>query len=68
MRTGYELGYNVITIEDCAATVSEPAQYGAIEHDFPMFSHPMNHEEFVTEFEAVGLERSTFGVIGGYRP
>lgn len=47
MRTGYELGYNVVTIKDCAATVSEEAQNGAIEHDFPMFSHPMTHHEFV---------------------
>ncbi len=48
MRTGYELGYDVITIKDCAATVSEEAQSGAIEHDFPMFSHPMTHDEFVS--------------------
>jgi nicotinamidase-related amidase len=48
MRTGYELGYNVITVKDCAATVSEEAQSGAIEHDFPMFSHPMTHNEFVS--------------------
>jgi ureidoacrylate peracid hydrolase len=49
MRTGYELGYNVITIKDCAATVSEEAHQGAIEHNFPMFSHPMSHDEFVAE-------------------
>ena len=48
MRTGYELGYDVITIKDCAATVSEQAHSGAIEHDFPMFSHPMTHDEFVS--------------------
>jgi hypothetical protein len=42
------LGYNVITIKDCAATVSEQAQSGAIENDFPMFSHPMSHSEFVS--------------------
>jgi ureidoacrylate peracid hydrolase len=48
MRTGYELGYDVITIKDCAATVSEEAHSGAIEHDFPMFSHPMTHDEFVS--------------------
>ena len=48
MRTGYELGYDVITIKDCAATVSEEAHRGALEHDFPMFSHPMNHDEFVS--------------------
>src|SRR6202158_2217256 len=41
MRTGYELGYNVITIKDCAATVSVQELSGAIEHDFPMFSHPL---------------------------
>jgi len=52
MRTGYELGYNVITIKDCAATVSEQAQSGAIEHDFPMFSHPMNHDEFMSSLNA----------------
>jgi hypothetical protein len=28
--------------------VSEQAQSGAIEHDFPMFSHPMTHNEFVS--------------------
>ena len=47
MRTGYELGYNVITLKDCSATVSEEAHRGAIEHDFPMFSHPMSHKEFL---------------------
>src|SRR5258708_35573562 len=47
MRTGYDLGYNGITIKDFAATVSEQAQSGAIEHDFPMFSHPMTQHEFV---------------------
>ena len=49
MRTGYELGYNVITIKDCAATISEAAHQGAIEHDFPMFSQPMSHDEFMAE-------------------
>ena len=49
MRTAYELGYNVVTLKDCAATVSEEAHQNAIEHDFPMFSHPLNHEEFLAE-------------------
>ncbi|MBV9489083.1 MAG: cysteine hydrolase [Verrucomicrobia bacterium] len=47
MRTAYELGYTVVTLKDCGATVSEEAHRNAIEHDFPMFSHPMNHEEFL---------------------
>ena len=57
MRTGYELGYNVITVKDCAATVSEQAQTGAIEHDFPMFSHPMTHDEFVSSLAEAKPEK-----------
>jgi ureidoacrylate peracid hydrolase len=49
MRTAYELGYNVVTLKDCAATVSEEAHQNAIEHDFPMFSHPLTHDEFLAE-------------------
>jgi ureidoacrylate peracid hydrolase len=57
MRTGYELGYNVITIKDCAATVSAEAHQGAIEHDFPMFSHPMSHDEFVAQLAGSGAAK-----------
>jgi ureidoacrylate peracid hydrolase len=57
MRTGYELGYNVITIKDCAATVSAEAHQGAIEHDFPMFSHPMRHDEFVAQLAGSGAAK-----------
>jgi ureidoacrylate peracid hydrolase len=57
MRTAYELGYDVITIKDCAATVSEEAHQGAIEHDFPMFSHPMSHDEFVAELAGSGAAK-----------
>lgn len=49
MRTAYELGYDVITLKDCAATVSQPAHENAVEHDFPMFSHPMTHDEFLSK-------------------
>jgi ureidoacrylate peracid hydrolase len=51
MRTGYELGYQVVTLKDCAATVSDEAHQGAIEHDFPMFSHPMDHTEFLSALQ-----------------
>ena len=47
MRTGYELGYNVITLKDCTATFSEQEQRLAVEKNYPMFSHPMNHDEFL---------------------
>jgi ureidoacrylate peracid hydrolase len=54
MRTGYELGYDVITLKDCTAAVSEQARQGALEHDFPMFSHPMNHQDFLEGLGASG--------------
>ncbi|ATB32910.1 cysteine hydrolase [Melittangium boletus] len=49
MRTGYEKGYNVITLKDCTATLSEEEQRLAIEKNYPMFSRPMNHDEFLSK-------------------
>jgi ureidoacrylate peracid hydrolase len=49
MRTAYELGYNVITLTDCAATVSQEAHDAALKFDYPMFSHPVTHEQFLNE-------------------
>jgi len=49
MRTGYERGYNVITLKDCTASLSEEEQRVATEKTYPMFSRPMNHDEFLTE-------------------
>jgi ureidoacrylate peracid hydrolase len=49
MRTGYEKGFDVITLKDCTATVSEEEQKLAVEKNYPMFSRPMNHDEFLTE-------------------
>ena len=52
MRTGYEKGYNVITLTDCTATVSEEEQRLAVEKNYPMFSHPMTHTEFLSQVAA----------------
>ena len=49
MRTGYENGYNVITLKDCTATLSEEEQKLAVEKNYPMFSRPMDHVEFLQE-------------------
>jgi ureidoacrylate peracid hydrolase len=49
MRTGYEKGYNVVTLKDCTATLSEEEQRLAVEKNYPMFSRPMNHDEFLAE-------------------
>jgi ureidoacrylate peracid hydrolase len=51
MRTAYEKGYNVITLKDCTATVSDDEQRLAVEKNYPMFSRPMDHTEFVAQLE-----------------
>lgn len=51
MRTAYELGYNVVTLVDCTATLSPEEQQMAVEKDYPMFSRPMTHGAFI---EALG--------------
>jgi ureidoacrylate peracid hydrolase len=52
MRTGYEKGYAVVTLTDCTATVSAEEQSFAVAKNFPMFSRPLNHTEFLTELGA----------------
>ncbi|MFT4031403.1 MAG: cysteine hydrolase [Siphonobacter sp.] len=58
MRTAYEKGYNVITLTDCCATLSQEEHDNAIAKDYPMFSQPMTHQEFIgtigEEVELVG--------------
>lgn len=49
MRTGYEKGFDVITLTDCTATVSEEEQRFSIEKNYPMFSRPMTHDAFLAE-------------------
>ena len=47
MRTGYEHGYQVLTLTDCTAATS-PEQYdNAIVYDFPMFSRPMTSSQLI---------------------
>ena len=49
MRTGYEHGYRVITLNDCLAATSTEQHDNAISYDFPMFSQPMTHLTFGIE-------------------
>jgi nicotinamidase-related amidase len=49
MRTGYEHGYRVITLNDCLAATSTEQHDNAISYDFPMFSQPMTSTEFIDE-------------------
>ena len=55
MRTGYEKGYDVITLKDCTATLSEEEQRVAVEKNYPMFSRPMTHAEFLSMLEGPGV-------------
>lgn len=48
MRTAYEKGFNVFTLTDCVAATSEEEHRVAIEKDYPMFSHPVDHNEFLS--------------------
>ena len=51
MRSGYENGYEVITLRDCVAATSAEEHDNAIAYDYPMFSKPMTSEEFIAELE-----------------
>ncbi len=54
MRTGYEKGYDVVTLKDCTATLSEEEQRVAVEKNYPMFSRPMTHDEFLSMLKGSG--------------
>jgi nicotinamidase-related amidase len=49
MRSGYENGYEVMTLTDCMAATSPEEHDNAIAYDFPMFSKPTTSAEFVSE-------------------
>ncbi|MGB9376556.1 MAG: cysteine hydrolase [Mycobacteriales bacterium] len=47
MRSGYENGYQVITLSDCVAATSPEEHDNALRYDYPMFSRPMTSAEFI---------------------
>lgn len=49
MRSGYENGYQVITLSDCVAATSMAEHDNALSYDFPMFSKPMTSGEFIDQ-------------------
>jgi nicotinamidase-related amidase len=52
MRSGYENGYQVITLNDCVAATSTEEHANALKFDFPMFSQPMSASELLAELGA----------------
>ena len=63
MRSGYEKGYDVVTLKDCTAALSDEEQRLATEKNYPMFSRPMNHDEFLSE---LGGDRAAKTKSRGY--
>ncbi len=63
MRTAYEKGFNVLTLTDCVAATSEEEHRVAIEKDYPMFSRPVDHHEFLSYLSG---EKETAEVSRGY--
>jgi nicotinamidase-related amidase len=49
MRTGYEKGYEVITLSDCVAATSADEHENAIRFDYPMFSEVTSSTALVEE-------------------
>jgi ureidoacrylate peracid hydrolase len=52
MRSGYENGYKVITLNDCVAGTSTEEHENALKYDFPMFSEPMASADLIAELKA----------------
>ncbi len=51
MRTGYEKGYEVITLSDCVAATSTEEHENAIRFDYPMFSDVMTSDAFAEQLQ-----------------
>ena len=53
MRSGYEKGYQVITLSDCVAATSAEEHENAIKYDYPMFSEVMTSTALLEQLEGV---------------
>jgi ureidoacrylate peracid hydrolase len=48
-RTGYEKGFNIVALSDCAATLSDEEQQFTFKKNLPMFARILTHKEFLAE-------------------
>jgi ureidoacrylate peracid hydrolase len=48
-RTGYEKGFNIVALADCAATLSTEEQRFTFEKNLPMFARILTHKEFLAD-------------------
>jgi ureidoacrylate peracid hydrolase len=49
VRTGYEKGFSIVALSDCAATLSDEEQRFTFEKNLPMFARILTHTEFLSE-------------------
>ena len=47
VRSGYEKGYDVVTLTDCTATFTDEQQQAAQNFTLPMFSQTLRHTQFL---------------------
>lgn len=52
VRTGYEKGYEVVTLTDCTATFTDEQQHAAEQFTLPMFSQTLKHTQFLAVLNA----------------
>lgn len=52
MRTAYERGYEVVPVVDCMAATSHEEHDMAVTHNFPRFSQPVDHGQFLQALPA----------------
>jgi nicotinamidase-related amidase len=50
MRTAYDMGYEIYSLTNCAATVDHKAQHASVTFNWPMFSKPVTQEAFIDMF------------------
>ena len=55
MRTGYEKGYEVITLSDCVAATSSEEHENAIRFDYPMFSSVMTSQALADQLHGAAV-------------
>jgi nicotinamidase-related amidase len=55
MRTGYEKGYEVITLSDCVAATSPEEHANAIKFDYPMFSDVKTAQAFTDDLQGAAV-------------
>jgi ureidoacrylate peracid hydrolase len=48
-RTGYERGFNIVALSDCAATLSDEEQQFTFKKNLPMFARILTHREFLAD-------------------